>query len=70
MVSSVRVHLPSDAWFESGKPQEPKSARKHSLPDGFAFVGSGRGEGNNFRVTVASEIKHIFEFFIQGNTQY
>ena len=35
-----------DAWFESGEPQEPKSARKHSLSDGFAFVGwkMGRGE--------------------------
>ena len=28
-----------DAWFESVEPQEPKSARKHSLSDGFAFVG-------------------------------
>ena len=28
-----------DAWFETGEPQEPKSARKHSLSDGFAFVG-------------------------------
>ncbi len=28
-----------DAWLESGGPQEPKSARKHSLSDGFAFVG-------------------------------
>ena len=28
-----------DAWFESGEPQEPKSARKHSLSDGFAFIG-------------------------------
>ncbi len=28
-----------DAWFESGIPQEPKSGRKHSLSDGFAFVG-------------------------------
>lgn len=26
-------------WFETGEPQESKSARKHSLPDGFAFVG-------------------------------
>ena len=35
-----------DAWFESGEPQEPKSARKHALSDGFAFVGwkVGRGE--------------------------
>ena len=39
MVSSVQVHLPSDAWFESGELRETKSARKHSLPDGFAFVG-------------------------------
>ena len=28
-----------DAWFESGEPQEPNSARKHALSDGFAFVG-------------------------------
>ena len=35
-----------DAWFETGEPQEPKSARKHALSDGFAFVGwkAGRGE--------------------------
>ncbi len=34
-----------DAWFESGEPQEPKSARKHSLSDGFAFVGWRTGSG-------------------------
>ena len=28
-----------DAWFETGEPQELKSARKHALSDGFAFVG-------------------------------
>ena len=28
-----------DGWFETGKPQETKSARKHSLSDGFAFLG-------------------------------
>ena len=28
-----------DGWFETGEPQETKSARKHSLSDGFAFVG-------------------------------
>ena len=39
MASSVQVHLPSDAWFESGELQEPKSARKRSLPDGFTLVG-------------------------------
>ena len=26
-------------WFETGEPQETKSARKHSLSDRFAFVG-------------------------------
>ncbi len=28
-----------DAWFASGEACEPPSARKHSLSDGFAFVG-------------------------------
>ena len=28
-----------DAWFETGEASEPRSARKHSLSDGFAFVG-------------------------------
>ena len=28
-----------DAWFESGEAEVPLSARKHSLSDGFAFVG-------------------------------
>ena len=34
-----------DAWYESGEPHEPKSARKHSLSDGFAFVGWKTGSG-------------------------
>ena len=34
-----------DAWFETGVPQEPKSARKHALSDGFAFVGFRMGSG-------------------------
>ena len=34
-----------DAWLVSGDPQEPKSARKHSLSDGFAFVGWKAGSG-------------------------
>ena len=34
-----------DAWFESSEPQEPKSARKHALSDGFAFVGFRTGSG-------------------------
>ena len=34
-----------DTWFESGEPQEPKSARKHALSDGFAFVGFRMGSG-------------------------
>lgn len=28
-----------DAWFESGEASVPRSARKHSLSDAFAFVG-------------------------------
>ena len=28
-----------DAWFETGETAAPRSARKHSLSDGFAFVG-------------------------------
>ena len=28
-----------DGWLENGEAQETKSARKHSLSDGFAFVG-------------------------------
>ncbi len=28
-----------DGWFETGEAVEPRSARKHSLSDGFAFVG-------------------------------
>ncbi len=26
--------------------------------------------GPVFRISAASEIKHVFEFFVQGNTQY
>ncbi len=32
-----------DAWFASGQPEIPGSARKHSLSDGFAFVGFKTG---------------------------
>ena len=28
-----------DAWLASGEPEIPNSSRKHSLSDGFAFVG-------------------------------
>ena len=28
-----------DRWFDSGETEEPFSARQHSLPDAFAFVG-------------------------------
>ena len=34
-----------DGWLETGEPQESKSARKHSLSDGFAFVGWRTGSG-------------------------
>ena len=41
----VFADIDIDAWFETGEPQEPKSVRKHSLSDGFAFVGwRTRGE--------------------------
>ncbi len=37
-----------DAWFEYGEPLVPRSARKHSLSDGFAFIGFKVGrEGEN-----------------------
>ena len=35
----VFADLDIDAWVESGEASEPRSARKHSLSDGFAFVG-------------------------------
>ena len=28
-----------DRWFETGEASAPRSARRHSLSDGFAFVG-------------------------------
>ena len=34
-----------DGWLETGEPQESKSARKHSLSDGYAFVGWRAGSG-------------------------
>ena len=37
-----------DGWFECGEPLVPRSARKHSLSDGFAFIGFKVGrEGEN-----------------------
>lgn len=38
-----------DAWFESGEAAAPRSARKHSLSDAFAFVGF-RSRPNALRV--------------------
>ena len=35
----VFADIDIDAWFDTGVPQEPLSARRHSLSDGFAFVG-------------------------------
>lgn len=34
-----------DAWFATGEISEPRSARKHSLSDGFAFIGFKAGGG-------------------------
>ena len=28
-----------DAWMETGEAEEPRSGRRHSLSDGFAFIG-------------------------------
>ena len=39
----VFADIDIDAWFDTGVPQEPRSARKHSLSDGFAFVGFKTG---------------------------
>ena len=36
-----------DAWFDTGEAQEPRSGRKHSLSDGFAFVGFKTREGES-----------------------
>ena len=35
----VFADVNTDAFLESGEAAEPPSARKHSLSDGFAFVG-------------------------------
>ena len=32
-----------DKWLASGEPEEPVSSRRHSLSDGFAFVGFRTG---------------------------
>lgn len=34
-----------DSWFETGEAAVPRSARRHSLSDGFAFVGFRIGKG-------------------------
>ena len=39
----VFADIDTDAFLASGDPEEPPSARKHSLSDGFAFVGFRRG---------------------------
>ena len=35
----VFADIDIDSWFDTGEAAEPRSARKHSLSDGFAFVG-------------------------------
>ena len=32
-----------DAWMETGEAEEPRSGRRHSLSDGFAFIGFKTG---------------------------
>ena len=39
----VFADIDIDAWLASGEAEEPLSARRHSLSDGFAFVGFRTG---------------------------
>ena len=39
----VFADIDIDAWMASGEAEEPLSARRHSLSDGFAFVGFRTG---------------------------
>ena len=39
----VFADIDIDKWLASGGPEEPGSARRHSLSDGFAFVGFRTG---------------------------
>ena len=41
----VFADIDIDRWFETGEASEPGSARRHSLSDGFAFVGFKVGQG-------------------------
>ena len=41
----VFADIDIDAWFDTGEASVPRSARRHSLSDGFAFVGF-RAPGN------------------------
>ncbi len=43
----VFADIDIDAWLSSGEPAVPGSARKHSLSDGFAFVGFRTGVNSN-----------------------
>ncbi len=40
----VFADIDIDAWFDTGEASEPRSARKHSLSDGFAFIGFKTGQ--------------------------
>ena len=43
----VFADIDIDAWFATGEISEPRSARKHSLSDGFAFIGFKAGGGSS-----------------------
>ena len=43
----VFADIDIDAWLASGEAEEPLSARRHSLSDGFAFVGFRAGSLSN-----------------------
>jgi hypothetical protein len=41
----VFADIDIDAWLSSGEAEEPLSTSRHSLSDGFAFVGFRMGIG-------------------------
>ena len=57
----------SDNWFETGEASAPNSPRRHSLSDGFAFVGfripGNPGSGGSFPAFLfRKEVFHSVSF--------
>ncbi len=44
-----------DSWLQSGGVSSPMSARRHSLSDGFAFVGFRQKNGDDLRTILAGK---------------